>query len=237
MARGVLTQAAAAWVLACVFVRFIEDNGLIDTPSGWFGTSPLALAKDQRTLYFQQHPTDSDRDYLFTSSRRSKPCRSCTLLFDERHNPLWTFGVSGDGATLLVQFWQRIDPATGALAHDFADPALNTRFLGDLYQDLSEAARKNYALLQTPEFVEEFILDRTLTPAIRSSASASAADRPSLRFGHFLLVRFIVCCTNGRSGAGGESRDIAQRALTPSPASTSIRSLSRSLGSGCSSPR
>lgn len=34
-------------------------------------------------------------------------------------------------------------------------------FLGDLYQDLSEQARKDYALLQTPEFVEEFILDRT----------------------------------------------------------------------------
>jgi len=29
--------------------------------------------------------------------------------------------------------------------------------LGDLYQDLSEAAKKKYALLQTPEFVEEFM--------------------------------------------------------------------------------
>ncbi|WP_305016969.1 hypothetical protein [Mycobacterium tuberculosis] len=46
--------------------------------------------------------------------------------------------------------------------YDFTDPDWNTRFLGDLYQDLSEAARKRYALLQTPEFVEEFILDRRL---------------------------------------------------------------------------
>jgi hypothetical protein len=60
-----------------------------------------------------------------------------------------------------------VDPNTGALLHDFTDPTWNTRFLGDLYQDLSEATRKRYALLQTPEFVEEFILDRTLTPAIR----------------------------------------------------------------------
>ena len=45
-------------------------------------------------------------------------------------------------------------------------PTDETRFLGDLYQDLSEAARKKYALLQTPEFVEEFILDRTLEPAL-----------------------------------------------------------------------
>ena len=43
---------------------------------------------------------------------------------------------------------------------------LDTRFLGDLYQELSEKAKKKYALLQTPVFVEEFILDRTLNPAI-----------------------------------------------------------------------
>ena len=39
--------------------------------------------------------------------------------------------------------------------HDFTDPDWNTRFLGDLYQDLSEEARKRFALLQTPEFVED----------------------------------------------------------------------------------
>ena len=47
----------------------------------------------------------------------------------------------------------RVDTDTGLLAHDFTDPDWNTRFLGDLYQDLSEAARKRYALLQTPESV------------------------------------------------------------------------------------
>src|SRR3989442_275253 len=26
------TQSAVAWVLACVFVRFCEDNGLLDAP-------------------------------------------------------------------------------------------------------------------------------------------------------------------------------------------------------------
>ena len=50
--------------------------------------------------------------------------------------------------------------------HDLTDAALDTRFLGDLYQDLSQAAKKTYALLQTPVFVEEFILDRTFEPAL-----------------------------------------------------------------------
>lgn len=186
-----LTQVAAAWILACVFVRFIEDNALIDTPL-LAGSGPrLAQAKDQRTLYFQQHPTDSDRDYLYSAFRKVEALPAAAPLFDERHNPLWAFGVSGDGATLLIEFWQRVDPAKGALAHDFSDPALNTRFLGDLYQDLSEAARKKYALLQTPEFVEEFILDRTLTPAI---AEFRLADLrlidPACGSGHFLLGAF-----------------------------------------------
>ncbi|WP_207947171.1 BREX-2 system adenine-specific DNA-methyltransferase PglX [Actinomadura sp. 7K507] len=50
--------------------------------------------------------------------------------------------------------------------HDFTDADWNTRFLGNLYQDLSEHAKKKYALLQTPEFVEEFILGLTLDKAI-----------------------------------------------------------------------
>jgi hypothetical protein len=186
-----LTQAAVAWVLGCVFVRFAEDNGMIDTPLLAGSGASLGRAKDQRTLYFQQHPTDSDREYLYYVFRKVEALPAAAPLFDERHNPLWAFGVSGDGATLLIEFWQRIDPATGVLAHLFSDPALNTRFLGDLYQDLSEAARKKYALLQTPDFVEEFILDRTLTPAIAEFGLAEVRlIDPACGSGHFLLGAF-----------------------------------------------
>src|SRR6478672_10222557 len=66
-----------------------------------------------------------------------------------------------------------------------------TRFLGDLYQDLSEAARKRYALLQTPVFVEEFILDRTLTPAIDEFGYKEIRlIDPTCGSGHFLLGAF-----------------------------------------------
>ena len=54
----------------------------------------------------------------------------------------------------------------GELVHDFEDEEWNTRFLGDLYQDCPTTSVKTYALLQTPEFVEEFILKYTLDPAI-----------------------------------------------------------------------
>lgn len=210
-----LTQVAAAWILACVFVRFIEDNGLIDTPLLAGSGLRLDQAKDQRTLYFQQHPTDSDREYLYYVFRKVKALPVAAPLFDERHNPLWTFSVSGDGATLLIEFWQRIDPATGTFAHDFADLALNTRFLGDLYQDLSEAARKKYALLQTPEFVEEFILDRTLNPAIADFGLAAVRlIDPACGSGHFLLGAFHRLLREWQMREPAVNvRELAQRSL------------------------
>ena len=110
----------------------------------------LQRARDHHTLYFQRHPLHSDRDYLEQVFREVAALPAAAPLFDARHNPLWQAGISGDGAARLVEFWQRIDPATGALAHDFTDLEWSTRFLGDLYQDLSEEARKRYALLQRP---------------------------------------------------------------------------------------
>ena len=63
--------------------------------------------------------------------------------------------------------------------------------MGDLYQDLSESARDRYALLQTPEFVEEFILSRTLNPAIEEFGySAVKMIDPACGSGHFLLGAF-----------------------------------------------
>ena len=147
-----LTQVAVAWVLGCVFVRFLEDNELIETPllSGPGDRRQRAL--DQHELFFQapDRKTASDREYLLHVFTEMEGLPAASEIFDREHNPLWSVGLSGDGATKLLTFWQRIDPETGALDHDFTDPEWNTRFLGDLYQDLSERARKKYALLQTP---------------------------------------------------------------------------------------
>ncbi|MCE2660401.1 MAG: BREX-2 system adenine-specific DNA-methyltransferase PglX, partial [Rubrivivax sp.] len=115
----------------------------------------------------------------------------------------------------LRNFWQQINPDTGALQHDFTDANWNTRFLGDLYQDLSEATRKRYALLQTPEFVEEFILDRTLTPAIRSFGFREVRMiDPTCGSGHFLLGGFARLVAEWqRAEPGRNPRDVAQKAL------------------------
>ncbi|MFH9400096.1 BREX-2 system adenine-specific DNA-methyltransferase PglX [Streptomyces sp. NPDC017638] len=161
-----VVQIAAAWVLACVFVRFSEDNGLI--PDAWLSGpgERLAEAQDRHDAYFRENPSKNDRDWLLDSfDALAKSHRTVEGLFDRAHNPLYEVTPSYEAATALLAFWRQRG-ADGEIVHDFTDPSLDTRFLGDLYQDLSEHARKTYALLQTPVFVEEFILDLTLEPAV-----------------------------------------------------------------------
>jgi hypothetical protein len=188
---GEITQAAVAWVLGCVFVRFLEDNGLIDQAliSGPGGRRAAALG--HREEHFRAHPDQSDREYLEACFRTVATLPAVAPLYDERHNPLWRLGPTADGARTLHETFADIDPASGALVHDFSDPSLDTRFLGDLYQDISDTARKRYALLQTPEFVEHFILDHTLTPAISEFGLAEVRlIDPTCGSGHFLIGAF-----------------------------------------------
>ncbi|MFF3140935.1 BREX-2 system adenine-specific DNA-methyltransferase PglX [Streptomyces sp. NPDC057927] len=200
-----VTQVAAAWVLACVFVRFCEDNGLIAEPYLAGPGERLSEAEARHETYFREHPELNDRDWLIAAFRYVASTNDTAAgLFDEAHNPLWTLEPSYEAAADLLRFWRQWD-ADGQLRYDFTDPELDTRFLGDLYQDLSEHARKTYALLQTPEFVEEFILDLTLEPAVSDEnfglnpvwEGPDGMERRGLRTidpacgsGHFLLGLF-----------------------------------------------
>ncbi len=189
-AEDPVAQAAVAWVLGTVFVRFFEDNGLVEPRLSGVGPRHTRAVQEHQH-YFQQHPTHSERDYLEHVFRAVGALPAAAALLDPAHNPLWRLPLSADAARLLVAFWQRIDPDLGRVAHDFTDPNFDTRFLGDLYQDLSEPVRKRYALLQTPRFVEQFILDRTLTPAIEAFGYREVRlIDPACGSGHFLLGAF-----------------------------------------------
>lgn len=210
-----ITQAAVAWVLGCVFVRFLEDNGLVDAPRLSGTGVRLQRARDEETLYFRQHPERTAREYLEDTFRAVSALPGCSGLFDGRHNPLWQLPISGDAARTLLERWREINPHTGVLVHDFADAAWGTRFLGDLYQDLSEAARKQYALLQTPEFIEEFILGRTLEPAVAEFGLAKVTlIDPACGSGHFLLGAFQRLLGHWREQEpGADVRVHVERAL------------------------
>ncbi len=95
--------------------------------------------------------------------------------------------------------------------------------------------KKTYALLQTPVFVEEFILDRTLEPALaeRPLEGFTMID-PTCGSGHFLLGGFAAALerwAKPRARTRGSARGYRPHS-TRSTASTSTRSPWRSPGSG-----
>ncbi len=192
-----VTQAAVAWVLATVFVRFLEDNLLID--ESWISgpddadrtRSRLWAATQNREAYFSEHPDHSDVQYLLHVVREVGRLPACRDLFAEDRNPLFRFSVSADGAKRILAFWREVDRSGAVIRTLVPDTLADTRWLGDLYQDLSVDARKRFALLQTPDFVEEFILDYTLTPAIATfGLEGLRGIDPTCGSGHFLLGMF-----------------------------------------------
>jgi hypothetical protein len=186
-----LDQVAVAWVLACVFVRFMEDNKLID--ECWLAgvKERRKLAEDSHELFFRKHAHDTDREYFHHVFHEVGKIPAAKELFAEGKTPLWAVAPSGDAAMKLLAFWREMDAETGHLKRSFEVEDGDTRFLGDLYQELSEKAKKKYALLQTPIFVEEFILDRTLNPAIDEFGLEKVRlIDPTCGSGHFLLGAF-----------------------------------------------
>ncbi|WP_026453739.1 BREX-2 system adenine-specific DNA-methyltransferase PglX [Saccharomonospora iraqiensis] len=211
-----VTQVAAAWVLGTVFVRFCEDNGLVAAP---FLSGPgerLAEAEERHEDFFRRYPERNDRDWLvagFEELAEAHP--TAAGLFDRRHNPLWEISPSFEAASGLVRFWRRRG-GDGEVRYDFTDPEWDTRFLGDLYQDLSEHARKTYALLQTPEFVEEFILDLTLEPAVEQFGLAGLRTiDPACGSGHFVLGLFHRILDKWREAEPGTDQwTLVERSLS-----------------------
>jgi SAM-dependent methyltransferase len=242
-----IEQVAVAWVLTSVFVRFLEDNALISPPriSGPVHVrgegEGLTRARDERDLFFRGHPKLTDRDYLLAVFDELAQLPSMADVFG-RHNLVNAYRdwLSGDAAQKLIEFFQKIDAdGTGEIIHNFKDPEWDTRFLGDLYQDLSEPARKKYALLQTPVFVEEFILDLMLDPALKEFGlrpHSPLREKSGLHFplplgegqgeglfrmidlacgsGHFLLGSFARILNHWRKAEPGTSeRELVNRAL------------------------
>ncbi|MFC5953566.1 BREX-2 system adenine-specific DNA-methyltransferase PglX [Streptomyces pratens] len=161
-----ITQAAVAWVLGTVFVRFCEDNGLVDRP---FIAGPgrwLTEAEELQAAHHAERPEANAQGWLaeaFTHLARSHTAMA--RIFDMARDPQWELRPSPQAAAELITFWRRRGK-DGSLQFDFTDPELNTDFLGDVYEGVSEVARKSYGLLRTPDFIAEFLLDLMVGPAV-----------------------------------------------------------------------
>ncbi len=193
-------QASVAWIVSTTFLRFCEDNDLLagaktdglPTAVGWIAGpgDRVQRAEENLTAYFSDNPTQNRRHWLQQGFGVLAAQPAGAALVDPKHNPVWKAEISPEAATALIAFWRRTN-GDGTLVHDFTDLNLETRFLGDLYQDLSEHAKKTYALFQTPVFVEEFILEQTLTPAVAEfGLDGLKLIDPACGSGHFLLGAF-----------------------------------------------
>lgn len=179
-----LEQVGAAWILSCVFIRTLEDRELL-RQRRLAGPG----AADSAQLFRELFPYLGTRDYLRMVLRELSRLPGAADVLGPDKNPAWVLMPSEDAARALLDFFQAPDASGTGLRYTFA--GTDTRFLGDLYQDLSASVRERYALLQTPHFVEKFILDQTLEPALeRFGLSAVRLLDPTCGSGHFLLGAF-----------------------------------------------
>ena len=91
---GKLADAAVSWVLAGVFVRFCEDNHLLDGhPTAgrepvWIGGADSARAVEHQQAYYEAHPTHHSRDWLHQAFGALADLPAGGFL-DRRPNPVW----------------------------------------------------------------------------------------------------------------------------------------------------
>jgi hypothetical protein len=201
-------QAAVAWVVACVVLRFCEDNGLVDAV--WLGGAvgdSAVRAHRARRHYLTVHTRDNDRHFLRQGFAQLATSARSARLLDER-NPVWHFDLSAGAADALSTFF-REGPGSASLRSSTWD----TGFLVDLYEDLSVHGQSTYALRQTPDFVAEFVLDRALDPALHGQgvAGMTVLD-PACGSGELLVAALVRLADRWRE-AGFSAGEAARRAL------------------------
>jgi len=181
-------QIAQAWLLGTIFVRYAEDNQLM----------PLAEPSGDTATWWLS------RFSALTAALGAGPGQVTPTTPDM---------MSEAGAQLLTCSW--FPDGQRRTAIDLTEPSLGTALLGDLYQELSESSRRRYALLQTPTFVERFILDQTLEPAISQfGLDGLRLIDPVCGSGSFLLGAFDRLLTHWAGGASTlNPAERVQRAL------------------------
>jgi hypothetical protein len=177
-------RSAVQFLLRTVYVRVLEDLGALEPPRirgdwGFAAFREVAPALGVREfLKFTFRDLAHDLPALFMPSAEELP-----LPCEDLCRETW-------------DLWHRLDGDRPV--YSWTSDTFESRFLGDLYQDLDAEVRKRFALLQTPVFVEKYILDHTLTPALvefdpaklRTAGDAFRLIDPTCGSGHFLIGAF-----------------------------------------------
>ncbi len=198
-------RAAVLWVLKTVYVRVLEDRGLL--------RPGRLLDREAQQLFEKLAPNLGDTAFLrwvfrdLASSHGGLP-----ELFAPQPAEV---AVPADARSkALLEFWRARDADTG-FQWSFAGEAFAGELMGDLYQELDPVVKERYALCQTPDFVRDFMLGQTLTPALAElGADAVRLLDPACGSGHFLLdgLRRIVDATASQH-ADWDRRTVVEHAL------------------------
>jgi hypothetical protein len=181
-------RAAVLWVLKSVYVRVLEDRGLL--------APGRILDSEAQELFERLAPNLGETAFLRWVYRDlQSPRGGLPELFSPQ--PAEVALPSDDLSRALLAFWRHRDADSGA-HWSFTGEHFDGELMGDLYQELDPVVKDRFALCQTPDFVRAFILDRTLTPAIE----AFGADQvrlldPACGSGHFLIdgLKRLVAAT------------------------------------------
>jgi hypothetical protein len=200
-------KSTVLFLLRTVFVRVLEDLGILGLKRirgdwGFAAFREIAPALDHRAYFaFVFRDLAIDFPALFSPGEDELP------LPDE------------DGCVDLWELWHH--PNRAGEHYVWNGDGFDSRFLGDLYQDLDKDIRKRYALLQTPRFVEEYILDHALTPALKDFDLAELREKgetfrlvdPTCGSGHFLIGAFQRLADHWRDRHGLSEWEACERSL------------------------
>jgi hypothetical protein len=195
-------RAAVLWVLKSVYVRVLEDRGLL--------APGRLLDPEAQQLFEKLAPNLGETAFLrwiykdLASTRGGLP-----ELFSPQ--PAEVALPSDELSRALIGFWRHRDADTGAV-WSFAEERFEGELMGDLYQELDPVVKDRFALCQTPDFVRAFILDRTLTPAVETfGADEVRLLDPACGSGHFLIdgLKRLVAATAETHGDWSKEKIVA----------------------------
>ncbi len=181
-------RAAVLWVLKTVYVRVLEDRKLL--------VPPRLVDREAQGLFEKLAPNLGDTAFLRWVFRDlASPRGGLPELFAPQ--PAEVAVPSNACSHALIEFWRAKEADTG-FQWSFAAEEFAGELMGDLYQELDPVVKERYALCQTPDFVRDFMLGQTLTPALAElGGDAVRLLDPACGSGHFLLdgLRRIVAAT------------------------------------------
>jgi hypothetical protein len=203
----VARKSTVLFLLRTVFVRVLEDLGIL---------SPRRIRDEWGFAAFREvAPALGFRAYFAFMFRDLAVDFPALFAPGEDELPL----PNEDGCSALWRLWHH--PNRDGEHYLWNGDGFDSRFLGDLYQDLDADIRKRYALLQTPRFVEAYILDHTLTPALAEFDPAKLREAgqtfrlldPTCGSGHFLIGAFHRLADYWRDRHGFDKWEACERAL------------------------